>query len=144
MSRNWRGPFSIKRRHLPQKNFIPTNKPPWGSTKTLYRGLMNGMVSRFTLSSPAPNKGDFFLTSRFERMDDRESFESWTIKSGWRKVWLLTRKSKLMKLRNMVASEIFSDLHLVLMKYKSVSQWSPMILKYLWPHSDKVRDNLLT
>jgi len=49
---------------------------------TLYRGLMNGMVSRFSLSSPAPIKGDFFLTSRFARLDGQETFESWIMKSG--------------------------------------------------------------
>jgi hypothetical protein len=29
---------------------------------------MNGLTSRFSSSSPAPIKGDFFLTSRFERL----------------------------------------------------------------------------
>lgn len=49
---------------------------------------MNGMLSRFSLSSPAPIKGDFFLTSRFEHLIDKDTFESWITKSGWRKVWL--------------------------------------------------------
>jgi hypothetical protein len=31
---------------------------------------MNRLASRFTLSSPAPIKGDFFLTSRFETQDE--------------------------------------------------------------------------
>jgi len=53
---------------------------------------MNGMVSRFSLSSPAPIKGDFFLTSRFERLDEQETFESWIMKSGWLKVWLFLKK----------------------------------------------------
>jgi len=39
------------------------------------------MVSRFSLSSPAPIKGDFFLTSRFEHLVAMESFESWIMKS---------------------------------------------------------------
>lgn len=44
----------------------------------------------------------------------------------------------------MVASENFSDLHLVLMKVQrqTVITYDPE--EYLWPHSVKVRDNLLT
>jgi len=41
---------------------------------------MNGRLSRFTSSSPAPIKGDFFLTSRFEHLHDKESFDSWITK----------------------------------------------------------------
>jgi len=48
----------------------------------LHRGLMNGLVSRFSLSSPAPFKGDFFLTSRFEHLDGHKTFESWITESG--------------------------------------------------------------
>jgi hypothetical protein len=50
------------------------------------------MVSRFSPSSPAPIKGDFFLTSRFEHLDGQDTFESWIMKSGWRKVWLFLMK----------------------------------------------------
>jgi hypothetical protein len=35
------------------------------------------LVSRFSLSSLAPFKGDFFLTSRFGQVDGHESFDSW-------------------------------------------------------------------
>jgi len=52
-------------------------KKDYGRQEDFVHGLMNGMVSRFSLSSPAPFKGDFFLTSRFEQLDGQESFESW-------------------------------------------------------------------
>lgn len=54
-------------------------------------------ASRFSSSSPAPNKGDFFLTSRFEHLHDKDTFESWITKSGWRKVWLNLMKIQKLK-----------------------------------------------
>jgi len=52
-------------------------KISYGRQQDFVHGLMNGMLSRFSLSSPAPFKGDFLLTSRFEHLDGHESFESW-------------------------------------------------------------------
>jgi hypothetical protein len=55
----------MKRRHLSQKNFVRSNEP-LGEDETIVLRTHERMLSRFSLSSPAPNKGDFFLTSRFE------------------------------------------------------------------------------
>lgn len=52
------------------------------------------MVSRFSSSSPAPIKGDFFLTSRFAHMDALESFESWITKK-----WLTQGMTLLKKIQ---------------------------------------------
>jgi len=88
-------------------------KKDYGRQEDFVHGLMNGMVSRFSLSSPAPFKGDFFLTSRFEQLDGQESFESWIKFFGWRKVWLDLKKFKQGSGRQgSCSSEIFSDLHL--------------------------------
>jgi len=111
MSQNERGPFSMKRRHLSQKNFVRPNEP-LGEDETIVQRTHEWMLSRFSLSSPAPNKGDFFLTSRFEHRHWTRLLWIVDHKSDWRKVWLKLKTFKLQKLRNMVASEIFSDLHL--------------------------------
>jgi len=76
---------------------------------------MNGRHSRFSSSSPAPNKGDFILTSRFERLDKDNSPLIHGSKKGLTQGMTRLEKNEVRK--NRVASEIFSDLHLVLMKY---------------------------
>jgi len=88
---------------------------------------MNGLHSRFSSSSPAPNKGDFFFTSRFERL----GLDTCPLNHGSQKVidagYDSTRENLKVE-RNRVASEIFSDLHLVL-KYNDLRpSRMPMIL----------------
>jgi len=71
----------MKRRHtLPEELCSITSD--LGGSKDIVQRTHELNASRFSLSSPAPIKGDFFLTSRFEQLHGQDTFESWIMKSG--------------------------------------------------------------